>query len=174
MLSNISCYRSYTSTEIIMCKMTHWRGVLLLLVWCGLASGAEEKHLLYFTSPDGAQGGGSGTGLLIYDINHGHQFVRRIDVPAFKGGVRGVCANAITKRLYVSTTSKTLICVDLLSDKIVWEKIYDTGCDRMAVTPDGKTLYVPSGWWGGKDHSWMVVDGMSGEIVKRIPVKGAS
>jgi len=158
-----------------MSKMSHVKGVLLLLALFAMPVFAgEEKHLLYFTSPDGAQGGGSGTGLLIYDINDGHKFVRRIEVPSFKGGVRGVCANAVTKRLYVSTTSKTLICMDLLSDKVLWEKVYDTGCDRMAVTPDGKTLYVPSGWWGGKDHHWMVVDGMSGEIVKRIPVSGAS
>jgi len=158
-----------------MCKMSHLRGALLLVaVFAMSALAGEEKHLLYFTSPDGAQGGGSGTGLLIYDIDSGHKFVRRIEVPSFKGGVRGVCANAITKRLYVSTTSKTLVCIDLLTDKVIWEKVYDTGCDRMAVTPDGKTLYVPSGWWGGKDHCWMVVDGISGEIVKRIPVKSAS
>ena len=175
MLSNISYYLTYTSTEIIMFKMSHLRGALLLLALLTLpALAGDEKHLLYFTSPDGAQGGGSGTGLLIYDIDNGHKFVRRIDVPSFKGGVRGVCANSITKRLYVSTTSKMLICMELLSDKIIWEKTYDTGCDRMAVTPDGKTLYVPSGWWGGKDHCWMVVDGISGEIIKRIPVKSAS
>src|SRR5882762_9464234 len=129
-----------------MFKMSQSRGVALMLILLVCPAFGEEKHLLYFTSPDGAQGGGSGTGLLIYDINDGHKFVRRIDVPSFKGGVRGVCANAITKRLYVSTTSKTLICMDLLTDKVIWEKIYDTGCDRMAVTPDGKTLYVPSGW----------------------------
>ena len=175
MISNISYYSAYTSTEITMSKMSPLKGALLLLVCLVMpAFGAEERHLLYFTTPDGAQGGGSGTGLLIYDINDGHKFVRRIEVPSFKGGVRGVCANAITKRLYVSTSKELLICMDLLTDKIIWEKNYGTGCDRMAVTPDGKTLYVPSGWWGGKDHHWMVVDGQSGEVVKRIPVKGAS
>src|SRR3954471_21266690 len=96
-------------------KMSYLKGALLLLALLAMpALAGEEKHLLYFTSPDGAQGGGSGTGLLIYDINDGHKFVRRIDVPSFKGGVRGVCANAVTKRLYVSTTAKTLICMDLL------------------------------------------------------------
>jgi len=109
MLFNISYYLSYTSTEIIMSKMSHLKGVLLLLALFAMpALAGEEKHLLYFTSPDGAQGGGSGTGLLIYDIDNGHRFVRRIVVPSFKGGVRGVCANAVSKRLYVSTTSKTL------------------------------------------------------------------
>jgi hypothetical protein len=58
--------------------------MLGVLIFAATA-GAEETHLLYFTSPDGAQGGGSGTGLLIYDINDGHKLVRRIDVPGFKG-----------------------------------------------------------------------------------------
>src|SRR5258705_5014100 len=122
-----------------MFKMSHLRDVAMLLFLLVCPAFGEEKHLLYFTTPDGAQGGGSGTGLLIYDINDGHKFVRRIDVPSFKGGVRGVCANAITKRLYVGTSSKTLICMDLLTDKVIWEKVYDTGCDRIAITPDGKS-----------------------------------
>src|SRR5258706_16192596 len=79
MLSTISYYLPYTSTEIIMSKMSHLKGVLLLLALFAMpARAGEEKHLLYFTSPDGAQGAASGTGLLIYDINDGHKFVRRI------------------------------------------------------------------------------------------------
>ena len=73
-----------------MSKMSYLRGAALLLSLLTLPARADEKHLLYFTTPDGAQGGGSGTGLLIYDINDGHKFLRRIDVPSFKGGVRGV------------------------------------------------------------------------------------
>jgi DNA-binding beta-propeller fold protein YncE len=67
-----------------------------------------------------------------------------------------------------------MICMDLLTDKVIWEKTYDTGCDRMAITPDGKQIYTPSGWWTTQDHCWMVIDGMSGDEIKRIPVKGPS
>jgi len=156
-----------------MLKQMKW-SVLLVLSMSLAALADSEKHLMYFTSPDGAQGGGSGVGILIYDMNDGHKFVRRIDVPSFKGGVRGVCANAISKRLYVSTSRKMLICIDLPTDRVIWEKTYDTGCDRMAITPDGKQLYVPSGWWTTSGHCWMVIDGQSGEEIKRIPVKGPS
>jgi DNA-binding beta-propeller fold protein YncE len=135
---------------------------------------ADEKHLLYMTTPDAAQAGGSGEGLLIFDIDNGHQFVRRIDVPSFKEGVRGVSACAPTGRLYVTTSGHRLVCIDLKTDAVLWEHKYDTGCDRAAITPDGKVLYVPSGWWI-HDNCWLVVSGETGdEIAPRIKVNGAS
>jgi len=126
------------------------------------------------TTPDAAQPGGSGEGLLLFDIDHGHQFVRRIDVPSFKEGVRGVSACAHTGRLYVTTSGHRLVCIDLKTDAVLWEHKYDTGCDRAAITPDGQTLYVPSGWWI-HDNCWLVVSGETGdEIAPRIKVHGAS
>ena len=111
------------------------------------AAEPAEKHLLYMATPDGAQPGGSGAGVLIFDIDDGHKFVRRIDLPIFKEGVRGFCPNAKTHRAFYTTTNHTLGCLDLETDKIVWEKKYPAGCDRAAVTPDGRKLYVPTGWW---------------------------
>jgi DNA-binding beta-propeller fold protein YncE len=134
----------------------------------------QEKHLLYMTTPDAAQPGGSGEGLMLFDIEDGHRFVRRIDVPSFKEGVRGISACAATGRLYVTTSTHRLICMDLKTDAVLWEHKYDTGCDRAAITPDGKTLYVPSGWWI-HDNCWLVVSGETGdEIAPRIKVNGAS
>jgi DNA-binding beta-propeller fold protein YncE len=135
---------------------------------------AAERHLLYMTTPDAAQGGGSGEGLLIFDIDKGHEFIRRIDVPSFKEGVRGVDACAATGRLYVTTSAHRLVCMDLKTDNVLWEKTYDTGCDRGAITPDGKVLYIPSGWWI-HDQCWLVVSGETGEeIAPRIKVNGAA
>ena len=148
--------------------------LLASLLFAQLARAAEpaEKHLLYMATPDGAQPGGSGTGVLIFDIDDGHKFVRRIDLPVFKEGIRGFCPNAKTHRAYYTTTNHTLGCLDLETDKIVWEKKYPTGCDRAAVTPDGRKLYVPTGWWVGDGASeWFVVDAENGEITKHIPVR---
>ena len=133
---------------------------------------ADDRHLLYLASPDGAQPGGSGTGVLIFDMDDGHRFVRRIDIPSFAEGIRGFCPNAATHRAYYSTTSHTLGCLDLETGAVVWEKRYATGCDRAAITPDGKKLYVPTGWWIGEGGSeWFVVDAGTGEITKHLPVK---
>ena len=148
--------------------------VLLFACLAATVAGAQEKHLLYMTTPDAAQEGGSGTGILVFDMDHDHAFVRRIEIPSLAEGVRGVCASAATDRLYITTSVHRLVCMDLRTDKILWEKKYDTGCDRAAITPDGKVLYVPSGWWI-HDNCWLVVDALTGEeIAPRIKVDGPS
>ena len=99
----------------------------------------NEQHLLYVATPgirnDLAWGG---NGVLVFDMDHGHKFVKRIpfSVPDDKGAprnVKGICANAETQRLYISTTH-TLTCLDLITGKLLWEKAYEGGCDRMSMT----------------------------------------
>ena len=108
-----------------------------------------------------------GAGILVFDMDAGHKFVRRIATPASQDespeNIKGVCACAATKKLYFTTLTK-LYCVDLVTEKTLWEKALPGGCDRMAITPDGKTLYVPS---FEKDH-WNVVDGATGDVVAEI------
>ncbi len=83
--------------------------------------------------------------------------------------VKGVCANAATKRIYISTT-RTLTCLDLVTEKILWERSYEGGCDRMSMTPDGSTIFLPS---FEKDH-WHVVDARNGDVLAKIvPRSGA-
>ncbi len=115
-----------------------------------------------------------GHGVLVFDIDDGHKFVKRIptagvDESGKPINVKGICANAQTKRLYVSTI-KTLQSLDLTTGKLLWEKAFDGGCDRMAIAPDGKVLYVPS---FEKDH-WNVVDGQSGAVIARIEPKSGA
>lgn len=115
-----------------------------------------------------------GHGLLVFDVDRGHAFVRRI--PA--GGrndrgqplnVKGIAASAATRRLYVSTL-QFLTCFDLLTDAILWEKSYPGGCDRMALSPDGKVMYLPS---LEKDH-WHVIDALTGDVIRRIDIPSGS
>ena len=80
------------------------------------------QRLLYVASPgirDYLEYGGHG--ILVFDIDNRHTFVRRISLESYgvdeKGkpiNVKGVCANAATHRFYVSTI-RQLICVDLLT-----------------------------------------------------------
>jgi DNA-binding beta-propeller fold protein YncE len=110
-----------------------------------------------------------GHGVLVFDIDNGHKFVRRIPMGGCdeKGkplNVKGICASAETGRLYVSTLQH-LICIDLTTDKVVWERKYEAGCDRMSIAPDGKVIYLPT---LESDH-WKVVDAATGDEIKRIP-----
>lgn len=130
---------------------------------------SKERHLLYVAVPgirNYIEYGG--VGILVYDIDQGHRWLRRIPTLELKAGeapenVKGICASAKTGRLYLSTP-KRLVCLDLLAERILWNKTYEGGCDRMAISPDGSHLYVPS----FEGPHWNVVDGLSGDLVARI------
>jgi len=154
--------------------------IVLVLSLTGAAASAvalaqDEHHLLYVAEPgirDDAKLGG--TGIVVFDIDHDHRFLRRIAVPALGTdahpiAAKGICASAATGRLFVSTP-RDLTCLDLSNDQVVWHKSYDSGCDRMSVSPDGKMLYEPT--LEGK--YWHVIDADNGnEIGKIITDSGA-
>jgi hypothetical protein len=162
----------------VMSRLPRKLSVLALALVLILSAGfsrADEKHYLYMSTPDGAQPGGSGAGILIFDIDAGHRFVRRIDIPIFKEGLRGFCGNAKRHAVYYSTTNRRLGCFDVETEKVLWEKQYQVGCDRACITPDGQKLYVPTGWWyRGEKSGFLVVDAATGEILKNLPVSPAA
>src|SRR5688572_9992355 len=115
-----------------------------------LAGRAEEgvRRYLYCSSPDGAQMKiGSGEGILVFDIDNEFKFVRRIEIPRFKSGIRGLTGCLATHSLYYSTSNHELGCYDLEADKVTWDQRYEFGCDRSCITPDGSKIYVPTGFW---------------------------
>ena len=118
-------------------------GLLLAASTSAAADADALKRYLYVAAPgvrDYTQFGGQG--ILVFDIDHNHQFVKRIDSPAGKEeprNIKGISASATTRRLYETTPTK-LYCLDLVTEKPLWEKALPQGCDRMAITPDGKTL----------------------------------
>jgi hypothetical protein len=146
----------------------------ILLPIATLAFGqSATKRYLYLSMPDGAQqeGRSDPPGILVFDIDDGHKFVRRIPVPIFAEGLRGFAGNLKTHRIYFSSTNRRLGAFDLETEKVVWEKTYESGCDRSAVTLDGKKLYVPTGWWySGEDSGFLIVNADNGELIKRINV----
>lgn len=129
---------------------------------------AGEHHYLYVVCPgirDLLEFGGAG--ILVFDIDHGHQFVKRIVTPASReeqpDNIKGVCADAASHRLYFTTRSK-LYCVDLISEETLWVRALPGGTDRMSITPDGRVLYVPS----FEKDTWNVVDPDGGELIASI------
>ena len=64
--------------------------------------------------------------VLVYDIDRGYEFVRRIPTWNVAEGaepenVKGIAASAKTGRLYV-TTLRHIGCIDLTKDEMVWDK----------------------------------------------------
>jgi len=141
-----------------------------------LLASAKERHLLYVAVP-GVQNHYpdsnynlryGGIGILVFDMDHGYKFVRRIPTWKLDPGqkveiVKGIAADASNARLYV-TTPTLLAAFDLRTDKIVWQKNYEGGFDRLALSPDGKTLYVPA----FEGAYWDVINASSGDLLTRL------
>jgi len=153
-------------------RITAYIATLLSLTTLAFGQSATKRYL-YLSMPDGAQkeGRSDPPGIMIFDIDNGHKFVRRIEVPVFSEGLRGFVGNLKTHRVYFSSTNRRLGAFDLETEKVVWEKEYEAGCDRSSITKDGKKLYVPTGWWySGDDSGFLIVNADNGELIKRINV----
>ena len=130
---------------------------------------AKTKRYLYVAVPgirNYLEYGGHG--ILVYDINDGYKLIKRIPTGGLKAdgtpsNVKGVAVSLATNSIYV-TTLEALQRIDLATEKIVWEKQYEGGCDRLSISPDGKVIYLPT---LEKEH-WNVVDAESGNVIKQI------
>ncbi|SRR6266496_1268510 len=140
-----------------------------------MMQGQAEQHLLYVASPgirNYTEYGG--IGILVFDIDHGYKFVRRIptwNVPegAKPENVKGIAASAKTGLIYVTELERT-IAIDATTGKVVWDKAFEGGCDRLAISPDGKLLYIPQ-FEGGV---WHVVNAKTGDVIASITTNSGS
>jgi DNA-binding beta-propeller fold protein YncE len=109
-----------------------------------------------------------GHGILVYDISDNYRLIKRIPTGGLKANgtpsnVKGVAVSLATNSIYI-TTLEALQRIDLATEKIIWEKKYEGGCDRLSLSPDGKTIYLPT---LEKEH-WNVVDAETGEVIKQL------
>lgn len=128
-------------------------------------------HFLYVATP-GIRDylGYGGHGLIVFDIDNHHQFVKRIPTKGFHrdgrpANVKGIAVSKQLNSIYISTLY-SLQRIDLATEKLIWEIPYDGGCDRMSISPDGKTMYLPS---LEKDF-WNVVQCENGKLITQIKV----
>jgi DNA-binding beta-propeller fold protein YncE len=151
--------------------------VLLLAAWLmpGDAPKGKEQHLLYVANPgirNYVEHGG--VGISVFDSDNGYKFVRRIPTWEVPDGqkpenVKGIVASAKTGRVYVSTINR-MIALDAVTGKKIWDKTFEGGCDRMALSPDGKILYVPQ----FEGPFWTVVNAANGDVITKIETKSGS
>ena len=147
--------------------------------------GQQTQRFLYAALP-GVGGGNNmsygGAGILVFDIDHGHTFVKRVPMPTAlplpastngrpvppQESIKGIAAHGPTGRVYVST-NRRVAAFDLLTDKLVWEQRYEErGTDRIALSPDGTTLYAPE--LGAP--KWVVADAKTGALISTIDKPG--
>ena len=134
---------------------------------------SQANRYVYVALPDAERDADPSVRLLVFDVADRHRLVRRVSLwRGARGGgaetVRGLAVHAPSGRLYLSTTVR-LAAIDLKTDKVLWEKRYQQRCcDRIAVSPDGRTIYAPA---FGKAQ-WYVVQASDGALRATIPVTG--
>ena len=128
-------------------------------------------HYLYVATP-GIRDylGYGGHGLLVFDIDNNHKFVKRIRTKGFHddgspSNVKGIAVSIPLNSVYI-TTLQSMQRIDLATEEVLWEIPYEGGCDRMSIAPDGMTMYMPS----LEKYFWNVVDCKSGEVLAKIKV----
>jgi DNA-binding beta-propeller fold protein YncE len=135
----------------------------------------KTQHLLYVASPgirNYTEWGG--VGVLVFDIDNGYKLVKRFPTWQYAAGekvenVKGFAASAATGKMYVTNINK-MMALDIVTGKKLWDKSYEGGCDRLAISPDGKKLYVPQ----LEGPAWHVVNADTGEVTATLEPKSGS
>ena len=136
--------------------------VLVLLV-ADVAPAAEQSLLYVARAPRDRDGFRTlAPSIEVFDIDKGHALVKVIPLDAPDGTmpvktIRGITASAATQTLYIShygsykelrpggQLSGHVLALDLETDRVLWNHSLPSSVDRGAVTPDGRTLFMPSG-----------------------------
>jgi len=127
----------------------------------------DSIHHYEYVLPDGF--------IYVYDIDNGFSLVKTISVPT-TDGVRGSVASAATSKLYISygnsgnggaSGNGELLAYDLMKDTVLWIHTYHLGVDSMSISPDGKTIYMPTGS-GNPTTIWNVIDASTGNATDLI------
>ncbi|RRB00677.1 YncE family protein [Larkinella rosea] len=135
----------------------------------------KVQRYLYVATP-GVRNylGYGGHGIQVFDIDNNHRFVKFIPTKGFQkngkpSNVKGVDVSLATNCIYISTL-EALQCIDMTTEKVVWEREYEGGVDRISISPDGKTIYMPS----LEKEFWTVVDAKTGDVITKIVTNSGS
>jgi len=114
-----------------------------------------------------SQAGPNRGAISVYDIDGGHRLLRTISTVADVADPKGIVASAVTDRLYVAYRngggSGMIYCLNLADDQVLWNRTVDPGVDRLAISPDGRVLYVPT-WEGNAADFINVLDAATGDV----------
>lgn len=112
-------------------------------------------------------------GMYVYDLDNNFALVKYVPIPQAKG-IRGVAAVPGTNMLYIAyggdggiNGTGSLLEYDLLTDTVVWTKSYSFGIDSFAITPDGATIYMPTGV-NSSNGLWYIIDPNTGNVTGSI------
>jgi DNA-binding beta-propeller fold protein YncE len=118
---------------------------------------AKTRHFEYVLA-DGA--------LYVYSIDQGNRLVQTVSLPSIGTSIHGVVASPRTGRLYVAYGQQkppggSLLAYDLRAGQALWDRTYSFGIDSMAISPNGRWIYMPAGE-GTTDGKWRIIAAADG------------
>jgi DNA-binding beta-propeller fold protein YncE len=114
----------------------------------------------------------AGGAINVYDIDHRNSNIGRMSFPASR--IRGLAAYPPTGRLFVayggsggSAGTGSMLAYNLVSGKTLWRRDYTTGVDNIAITPNGRAIYMAVGE-SSSSSTWEVIDPSNGNVTGSI------
>jgi hypothetical protein len=130
-----------------------------------LTARSRQTHHYEYVFPD--------RGMAVYDIDHGHRLVETVRFPQ-AAGIRGVGMSARLRSLFISfggdgggQGNGSMLAYDLVQGRIRWQCSYRTGIDSMAVSRDGRRIFMPTGELSGGDE-WRIISARTGQPLRTI------
>jgi hypothetical protein len=109
----------------------------------------------------------------VYDLDHGLRAVGQLSLPGIDA-IRGVAADIPNHMLYIShggdgdgNGNGALAAYDLLRNRIVWDRHFGHGIDSLAISRNGRVIYLPDGELT-PDGIWYVLSAGSGRQLGEI------
>jgi hypothetical protein len=143
-------------------------GLLTFTAVTANAAAASSTLRTIYAVNEGPNDRGS---ISVYDIDAGHRLIKTIKTVPDVADVRGVAASAATGKLYVAYRdvegTGMIYCLNLYDEEILWDKAISPGVDRLAISPDGRLLYVPT-WEDGSADFINIADANTGDVVRQV------
>ena len=119
---------------------------------------SKTRHFEYVIA-DGA--------IYVYSIDHANRLVQTIRLPQIGTSIHGVVASPRTGRLYIAYGQQkppggALLAYDLRHGRTLWYRTYSFGIDSMAISPNGRWIYMPAGE-RTSDGKWRIIAASSGK-----------
>jgi uncharacterized protein YuzE len=142
-------------------------GTVRLLASCGTQPPPPTATRLLYAL-DEANNWGK---ISVYNIDSGHSLNRIISTVSGVTDTWGLVANANTGMMYAAYKTAAnpgnLIAINLHTDAVVWNKVITPDIDRLAISPDGKTIYAPTS--EDQNNNFInVIDASTGNTIRTV------
>jgi DNA-binding beta-propeller fold protein YncE len=113
----------------------------------------------------------AGGAVHVYSIDHANRLVQTVSLPQIGDSIHGVVASPRTGRLYIACGQQkppggSLLAYDLRRGRTLWHRTYSFGIDSMAISPNGRWIYMPAGE-GSSDGRWRIIAARNGRPTSR-------